>query len=113
MKIVAMSLGSRLEAVETDQRGRAAVDQEAAFRGLDMIAGLQPAAGTEGIAAADDRELHGFRFFRICVTTRGTSALYALALGRAETSSCHRARFLSPSGRCIRAGFMNRPPPAP
>src|SRR5262249_162832 len=41
-------------ALHADERGGAAIDQELRLARIDMKAGLQPAPGTEGIAATDE-----------------------------------------------------------
>src|SRR5262245_32422136 len=55
----ANAVGVEMQAVEADQHGGAAVDQKAATRPIDLIAGLQPATGAKGIAATDHCQLHG------------------------------------------------------
>ena len=49
--------------VETDDAGGTAVDQKAMVppvrTKIDMIAGLEPPAGAEGVATPNDRQLHG------------------------------------------------------
>ena len=57
---------------------------------LDHEAGVEPAAGAERVAAADDGQPHR----------------QAFALGRAETSSCQRLRLVRSSGTASLAGFM-------
>ena len=61
-----------------------------AFAVFEPEAGVEPAAGAEGIAAADNGEPHG----------------HAPALGRADTSACQRRTFAHASGTESFAGFM-------
>ena len=76
--------------LQRDRRRRAAIDQQRRLRGLQPEAGVEPAAGAEGIAAAYDGETHA----------------QAPALGRADTSACQRRTFAHSSGTASFAGFM-------
>ena len=76
--------------LQRHRRGRAAIDQQRRLRGFQPEAGVEAAAGAEGIAGADDGEPHG----------------QALALGRAATSACQRRTLAQSSGTASFAGFM-------
>src|SRR6266516_5557338 len=67
--------GIDVSGLQRGQRAGAAVEEKVAACRLDAEAGVEPAAGTEGVARADDRQLH------------------ALALGRAATCACHRLTY--------------------
>src|SRR5688572_6457779 len=45
--------------VERDHAGAAAIEQQACPAGLDMQAGVEAPAGAEGVARAEDGDLHG------------------------------------------------------
>src|SRR5262249_42110636 len=45
--------------LEGDKRGRPAIDEQLAFRCFEKEAGVEPAAGAEGITRSDDRQAHG------------------------------------------------------
>src|SRR5262245_38545960 len=84
------TIGVELTRLECDQRGRTAIEQQSGLRSLDEQTGIESAAGAERIARSDDGHAHA----------------HADALGRAETSACHRLRFCSSSGTGSFAGFM-------
>ncbi|MGY3295093.1 hypothetical protein ACVW0I_000854 [Bradyrhizobium sp. LM6.11] len=47
-----------LESLQRRQSRRAAIDQEVDLAPRDVEAGVEPAAGSEGVAAADKAQLH-------------------------------------------------------
>src|SRR5262249_35816054 len=113
-----------LQPAQSDQRGCSAINQKALLPCCDVVAGLQPAARAEGVAASHNRQFHGI-LSRLCapqsqcvhrppnqsvpqetahLPTRAPTQ--ALALARLATAACQRARLLSAAGLSMRAGFM-------
>src|SRR5262249_58075233 len=76
--------------VECGEACSSAVDEQRAFCRFEPEAGVESAAGAEGITRSNDRQAHG----------------QADALGRTAMSACQRLRFLSSSGTASFAGFM-------
>ena len=53
-----MSVGLDPRALQRDERGRAAIEEDAALLAHEEEAGVEAAAAAEGVAAADEGELH-------------------------------------------------------
>ena len=101
--------GARIQsfAVHADQRTCPAVDEKCVFLGAHMKTRLEPAAGAEGVTAADHGQLHVF--IPPCSGRANSAAPLpaiwtgpALALGRLDTSARQRARFVNVSGTSMR-----------
>src|SRR5262249_16019470 len=84
------AIGIKSARLQRHERGGAEVDEQRALAGFEKKAGIEPAAGAEGIATSDDGQAHG----------------QADALGRAAISACQRLRCLRSSGTASFAGFM-------
>src|SRR5690242_8156665 len=80
----------KLARLEGDRRGGSTIDHQGRRSGLQPEAGVEAAAGAEGIAATNDRQAHR----------------QAPALGRLATSACQRRTLAQPSGTASLAGFM-------
>ena len=107
MKMVSMELGSICSRLRPISAVAPQSIRKRVGRAVDVIAGLQPPARAEGIAASHDREFHGVRLrmtssryicagsvLLVCYAGNRrqdpASEIQALALGRLDTSSCQR-----------------------